>query len=151
MAIEGGGLVVLGVDDRGMDGDLGPGGAEQGIGQERAAEALAAHRDVDRKTPDARGRHQGITRQLLGEFFGEIGQADRRSGQRVVTDDALAIGWRRRETNRNAPALVLPSLSREITIERVIAAREGRPIMPVVERADIERRGQAPLSNLALR
>ena len=73
MAVESRGLVILGVDHQGEDGDLGAYGAHRRVEKDRGPEFAALEAPVDGKPPDAGRRYRGVTGQPACYLGGTVG------------------------------------------------------------------------------
>jgi hypothetical protein len=63
VSVEALGALVLGLDDEGLDRDLGAGGALQGVPEEGSAQAPAVAGQIDGQTTESRDRNEGVAGQ----------------------------------------------------------------------------------------
>src|SRR5690606_21781717 len=135
-------LLVYGIDDYGINGDLVADcqRALNGIDQQHSAHTMATGLLIDSK-PTQQCRRDRMSRQLAGDTVRQLIEFNRKRGQCVIAHDGVWIRWCRRNKYATDAALhILAGLLVKIIIKRRHAAVKAGSLVAAVQRRDEQRR-----------
>ena len=122
-------LVILGVNDERVNGNLGPARALYRIPQQGASEFAAMIGARDGKAPQPCHGYRGIAWQTFGESGWHLGEEDPSRSQCIEPGNPICRDLARHKTRRDAAAHILAGLLPKIAIERIHTTRKLRAIM----------------------
>jgi hypothetical protein len=119
MPIEALRLLVLGIHDKRVDGNLRPIGAVYRIPQKGASEVAAMIGESDRQASEPCDGNGRIAGQTLGKGGGHLREEDAARGQCVVSGNSACRDLTSHKTGCGAAANILASLMPKIPVERI--------------------------------